>query len=52
MLRLVLLALLLISPAAFAHDGLDLPPPINNSEAWNAMQLCAANVDRLIAASQ
>jgi hypothetical protein len=51
MLRSFLLALL-IPLVAFAHDGLDLPPPVNDSEAWNAMQLCAANVDKLIAEQQ
>lgn len=51
MLRSFLLVLL--TPLlSFAHDGLDLPPPINDSEAWNAMQLCAANVDKLVAESQ
>lgn len=51
MFRLLLLALL-ISLSAFAHDGLDLPPPVNDSEAWNAMQLCAANVDKLVTEGQ
>jgi hypothetical protein len=51
MIRVFLLTLL-ISFSALAHDGLDVPPPINDSEAWNALQLCAANVDKLVAESQ
>jgi hypothetical protein len=51
MFRPFLLALL-VSGVTLAHDGLDLPPPINDSEAWNALQLCAANVDKLVAEEQ
>jgi len=43
---------LLLPLVAVAHDGLDLPPPVNDQEAWNAMQLCAANVDKLVAEQQ
>jgi hypothetical protein len=51
MFRRLLLSLLL-PIVVFAHDGLDLPPPSNDQEAWNAMQLCAANVDKLVVEQQ
>jgi len=51
MFRSLLLALL-VPLGLLAHDGLDLPPPVNDAEAWNAMELCAANVDKLVAEGQ
>ncbi|HET6408159.1 MAG TPA: hypothetical protein VFG14_09785, partial [Chthoniobacteraceae bacterium] len=51
MFRSLFLALLIPS-AALAHDGLDLPPPSNDAEAWNALQLCLSNVDKLVVEEQ
>jgi hypothetical protein len=42
----------LLAATAWAHDGLDLPPPESAPEAWNVLQACAVNIDLLIAWQQ
>jgi hypothetical protein len=41
-----------ITSTAMAHDGLDLPSPISEPEAWNVIQQCTANTTKLIADQQ
>ena len=43
---------LLLAAAALAHDGLELPPPNSEGDAWNAIQLCLVNIDKLVAEQQ
>lgn len=47
-LRSFLLAFLLPPILATAHDGLDVGLPASDGEAWNVIELCAANVEKLI----
>ena len=51
LLRL-LLTLSLFLAAARAHDGLDLPVPISEPEAWNAITLSRANIAKLTTEQQ
>ena len=43
------LAPLLAAISVLAHDGLELPLPNSEGDAWNAIQLCLINVDKLVA---
>lgn len=52
-MRLLLLFIWLgFSAAVQAHDGLDLPPPASPAEAWNVLQLCRANLEKLVGGEQ
>lgn len=39
----------LLAVAAMAHDGLEIPLPNSEGDAWNAIQLCLINIDKLAA---
>ncbi len=47
-----LLLLLLLPLAALAHDGLELEPPRSESDAWNMIALCRANLGFLVKSAQ
>ncbi len=51
-MRFVVLLLLATLATAVAHDGLEVPPPQSEAEAWNTVQLCSENVETLIAQQQ
>lgn len=46
------LLLLFTAIIAVAYDGLDLSPPNSEPEAWNVIQLCSANIEKLVASKQ
>jgi hypothetical protein len=51
-MRLAVLLLLAVFATVRAHDGLEVEPPQSEAEAWNTVQLCAANVETLMAQQQ
>lgn len=46
---LIAAAIGLLALAARAHDGLELEPPKSGPEAWNVLQLCLTNLQKLVA---